>query len=72
MLHLAEEKVDTVAPSVEPHDADIGLLVEEYVQSARADYYEDVQGVASEEWSKAAVGLVTLLILGGIILSQVL
>lgn len=69
---MAEEKVDTVAPSVEPHDADIGLLAEEYVQSARADFYEEVRGVAPEEWSKAAVGLATLVILGGIILSQVL
>lgn len=57
---------------VDPQDVDLGRAADEYVQSAQVDFFGDVRQIPSEEWSQAAVGLITLLVLGGIIVSQVL
>lgn len=68
---MADHQQAPVA-GVDPQDADLGRMMDEYVQSAQVDFFADARQIPSEEWSQAAVGLVTLLVLGGIILSQVL
>lgn len=68
---MTEERIAPIE-AVEPHDADLGRLMGHYVQEAQADFFDDNRPVSSGEWAQASVGLITLLVLGGIILTQVL
>ncbi len=66
------EKIGSGADPVDPHDADMGRLYAAYVNEAREEFFKDAKAVAPQDWTSAAVGLVALVVLGGIILSQVL
>lgn len=65
------ESVASSSQRIDPHDADLSAIAGEHVRSARADFFGDAKRVAPEDWSKAAVGLVTLVVLGLIIITQV-
>lgn len=71
-VELIEENGNGAPHSVDPQEADMGRMYAEYVSSAREEFFGDAKSIAPEEWSTAAVGLITLLVLGGIIISQVL
>jgi len=65
------ESVASPGQRPDPRDADISRLASEHVQAAHAEFFGDAKNVASEDWAKAAVGFVTLVVLALIIISQV-
>jgi len=66
-----EEAVRT-GERVDPHDADLGQLARENARAASVEFFGEARPVSAEDWTKAAAGLVTLVVLGLIIVSQVL
>lgn len=64
------EHANGASRRIDPHDAHIAALAKEYFDSCAAEFFGDAKAVAPDEWAKAAAGLVTLILLALIIISQ--